>query len=440
MGPWSGLYCGGVNEPHGGAGSALDIREPNAGDREFRTWSQVIACPQCSGPVREVRLAEDPSGRLKEGQLICDSCDRVVAVVSQFKYDFHVQGVDLLVPLADEPHIVEATAERRIPADDDEFVCSARWQVSPPHFRCTEGRTGDTCTFSGVFTDALVRMLHQPRGGIVDVFVDDSLTATVDLYTPEGSFVEPVTAATDLSAGEHTIVLAARGAANEDSAGHEVIFEELVLYGPPGTDGFSPPEPLNFGNPYSDFIERYVDLAGPGDLVLEMGGGDRRRCLPNHVNFEYLKFELADVYGDIHALPFEDDAFAVVHSQAVFEHLANPQAAARELIRVTEPGGLIITEVAFLQPLHAVPFHFYNMTLWGVQELFSSCELLASDWFGPLSETITWLLTVANLNDRVPAEQLERVKADFRSFDELMSHDDLKAVASGVHIAVRKPA
>jgi hypothetical protein len=32
------------------------------------------------------------------------------------------------------------------------------------------------------------------------------------------------------------------------------------------------------------------------------------------------------------------------------------------------------------------------------------------------------------------------VKADFRSFDELMSHDDLKAVASGVHIAVRKPA
>jgi SAM-dependent methyltransferase len=429
-----------VNELHRGAGSAPDLSRPGAGHRGPRTWSQALACPHCRGPLREIRLSVDPSGRLKEGQLACDACNRVVAVVSQFKYDFHVEGIDLLAPLADEPRTVEAVAERRIPGDADELVCSSRWYVSPPHFRCTEGGIGDTCTFTGEFTDALVRLLHQPRGGIVDVFIDDTLTASVDLYTPEGSFVEPVAAATDLPAGRHTIVLATRGASHEASGGHEVIVQELVLYGPPRLEGFGPPEPLNFGNPYSAFIEGYVDRAGPSDLVLEMGGGDRRRCLPNHVNFEYLKFELADVYGDIHALPFEDDAFAVVHSQAVFEHLANPQAAAKELIRVTEPGGLIITEVAFLQPLHAVPFHFYNMTLWGVQELFTSCELLASDWFGPLSETITWLLTVANLNDRVPAEQLERVKADFRSFDELMSHDDLKAVASGVHIAVRKPA
>ena len=384
-------------------------------------------------------MSEDRSGRLKEGQLICDSCARVVAVVSQFKYDFHVEGVEPLVPLAGEPRVVDPSVERRIPADSEELVCSERWTVSPPHFRCTAGGTGDTCTFTGEFTDALVRFLHQPRGGFVDVFVDDQLTASVDLFTPEGSFVEPLVAATDLPVGRHTIIIAARGTGRDASTGREVIVEELVLYGPPGLEGFGPAQPLNFGNPYSEFIEGYVGLAGPEDLVLEMGGGDRRRCLSNHVNFEYLKFELADVYGDIHTLPFEDDAFAVVHSQAVFEHLANPQAAADELIRVTEPGGLIITEVAFLQPLHAVPFHFFNMTLWGVQELFSSCELLASNWFGPLSETVIWLLAVANLTDRIPAAQLERIRSDFESFDELMSHDDLKGVAGGVHIAVRKP-
>jgi divalent metal cation (Fe/Co/Zn/Cd) transporter len=46
---------------------------------------------------------------------------------------------------------------------------------------------------------------------------------------------------------------------------------------------------------------------------------------------------------------------------------------------------------------------------------------------------------VANLTDRIPPEQLERIRSDFESFDGLMSHDDLKGVAGGVHIAVRKP-
>ena len=175
-------------------------------------------------------------------------------------------------------------------------------------------------------------------------------------------------------------------------------------------------------------------------MILEIGGGDRRRGKLNHLNFEYLPFELADVYGDIHSVPFQDDTFDVVHSQAVFEHVANPQSAASELIRITKPGGIIVTEVAFLQPLHAVPFHFFNMTLWGVEELFKSCELLASDWFGPLSETVTWLLDAANVSGRVSAERLAFIRSEFESFDGLMTHEDLKPVASGVHIAVRKPS
>src|SRR5208283_1462175 len=130
----------------------------------------------------------------------------------------------------------------------------------------------------------------------------------------------------------------------------------------------------------------------------------------------------------------------IVHSQAVFEHVAEPFAAARELLRVTKPGGLVLTEVAFLQPLHAVPFHFFNMTLWGVEELFKGCDIIASDWFGPLSETIAWLLDAAGLTNKVGLERLEFIRSEFREFDALMSHDDLKPVASGVHIAARKRA
>ena len=371
--------------------------------------------------------------------MICDDCHRVAAVVGEFKYDFHAADVPPLDAEESKVKVVEATAERRLPADSDELTKSSNWTACPPHFIFSPGSPGDVCSYSGIFTDALVRLVHHPRGGMVDIVVDGTSATSVDLFTEQGAFAEATIAASDLPVGNHTLVVTTSASVNPASAGRECILEELVLYGPYELEGFGSPQPLNFGNPYSPFIERYTNSAGADDLVLELGGGDRRYCRPNYLNFEYLKFELADVYGDTHSLPFSDDSFAYVCSQAVFEHLADPQAAAKEIIRVTKPGGLIITEVAFLQPLHAVPFHFFNMTLWGVQELFRSCELLASDWFGPLSGTVMWLLAASNLTEKIPKDQLERIRSEFESFDGMMTHDDLQPVASGVHIAVRKP-
>ena len=44
-------------------------------------------------------------------------------------------------------------------------------------------------------------------------------------------------------------------------------------------------------------------------------------------------------------LPFEDNHFDWVHSNHVFEHLADPLAAAKEAYRVLKPGGLVFIEV-----------------------------------------------------------------------------------------------
>jgi SAM-dependent methyltransferase len=416
-------------------GAASDASEQ--GEADAAHWTRRFCCPVCFGVVERVAVVEYRSHRLKEGQLVCATCDRVVAVVSEGTYDFRIPKSERFGSV--EPMVVDATCERRVPADSPEITYTSRWGMHHPYFMATEGRVGDSGTFTGTFTDVLIRFLHHPRGGIVDVFVDDKLTVSVDLFTPEGSSTEPVVAASDLPPGEHTLVFAARGQGNDDATATQVLVEELVLFGPAELPGFGPPVPLNFGNPYSRFIEGYVDRVAPQEQILEVGGGDRRRCLPNHVNFEYLKFELADVHGDIHAIPFQDDTFALVHSQAVFEHVNDPFVAARELIRVTRPGGIIVTEVAFLQPLHAVPYHFFNMTLWGVEELFKDCELLASDWFGPLSETVLWLMQSAGLPGKIEAERIDRIVTEFQEFDGLISHDELKPVASGVHIAVRTP-
>src|SRR4051794_11033610 len=50
----------------------------------------------------------------------------------------------------------------------------------------------------------------------------------------------------------------------------------------------------------------------------------------------------ADVrVGDVHALPFEDGSFDVVHAHQVLQHVADPVQALREMRRVCAPGGLV---------------------------------------------------------------------------------------------------
>ncbi|NHA69491.1 methyltransferase domain-containing protein [Phycicoccus flavus] len=47
------------------------------------------------------------------------------------------------------------------------------------------------------------------------------------------------------------------------------------------------------------------------------------------------------VVGDVHHLPFPDDAFDVVHAHQVLQHVADPVAALREMRRVCRPAGLV---------------------------------------------------------------------------------------------------
>ncbi|MEI7658473.1 MAG: methyltransferase domain-containing protein [Phycisphaerae bacterium] len=48
------------------------------------------------------------------------------------------------------------------------------------------------------------------------------------------------------------------------------------------------------------------------------------------------------VQGDVAALPFPDDSFDLTTCQTVLMHVADPERALREMIRVTRPGGLVL--------------------------------------------------------------------------------------------------
>jgi ubiquinone/menaquinone biosynthesis C-methylase UbiE len=74
-----------------------------------------------------------------------------------------------------------------------------------------------------------------------------------------------------------------------------------------------------------DSSDAMVERAHQG--VVESGVGDRVRVFPGNVN----------------ALGFEDDSFALVLAMGVLPWLESPHPAVREMARVVKPGGYVIT-------------------------------------------------------------------------------------------------
>jgi SAM-dependent methyltransferase len=107
----------------------------------------------------------------------------------------------------------------------------------------------------------------------------------------------------------------------------------------------------------------------PGARVLGLGGGPFR-IHPSILNLNIAAYENVDIVGDAHCLPLPTATIDAVHCEAVFEHLRDPEIAAREMYRVMKRGALAFVCTPFMQPFHGYPSHFQNFTLYGHRRLF----------------------------------------------------------------------
>ncbi len=107
-------------------------------------------------------------------------------------------------------------------------------------------------------------------------------------------------------------------------------------------------------------------------VVLDYGAGHTHpdRLHPNVVLHEAVHYDSVDVVSLTPRLPYRDNCFDAIISQAVFEHVPRPWEVAAELHRILKPGGEIHIDTAFMQPYHSDPYHFFNMTIPGVREVF----------------------------------------------------------------------
>jgi SAM-dependent methyltransferase len=127
-------------------------------------------------------------------------------------------------------------------------------------------------------------------------------------------------------------------------------------------------------HPHSQRAKKIIDAAG---LVLDLGAGipDPDHIPPNMVLTDAVHSPNLDVVNTCGSLPFKDNAFDAVISQAVFEHVRNPFLMAREVHRILKPGGIFYLTTAFMQPLHGDPSHYYNMTMNGLKDVLADFDI-----------------------------------------------------------------
>ena len=131
-------------------------------------------------------------------------------------------------------------------------------------------------------------------------------------------------------------------------------------------------------HPYSPASEELIREHADG-WVLDLGAGGKHIQYSNVVQVDVFRFPMTDVVASADCLPFRNDAFNAVVSQAVFEHLQYPDAAAKEIWRVLKPDGVAKVDTAFLQPEHAYPHHYFNATEAGLKHWFRDFDI---EWSG----------------------------------------------------------
>ncbi len=137
-------------------------------------------------------------------------------------------------------------------------------------------------------------------------------------------------------------------------------------------------------------------------LILDFGAGKRNSYLDNVVNLEIVAYESTDVIAVGEQLPFNDEVFDAVHTNAVLEHVKDPFACAREIMRVLKPGGDLMCCVPFLEPYHGYPHHYYNMTHQGLKNLFPGIGVLGVEVYEELRPITALRFMIASWASGLP--------------------------------------
>lgn len=220
-----------------------------------------------------------------------------------------------------------------------------------------------------------------------------------------------------------------------------------LLFAPANVQIISKLEEPHFTHPYGDDAQALIQKYHRG-VVLDYGAGHTHpdRQHPNVVLHEAVHYDTVDVVSLTPRLPYRDNSFDAIISQAVFEHVPRPWETAAELHRVLKPGGEIHVDTAFMQPYHSDPFHFFNMTIPGVREIFKPFREVSVGVKPYQLPSFGYRMQLqVMLNHLAPGAWRERMEAllhdlriDGAGLDEALDEQGRVHLAAGVYFHGRK--
>lgn len=213
-------------------------------------------------------------------------------------------------------------------------------------------------------------------------------------------------------------------------------------------------------HPYSPASEELIREHADG-WVLDLGAGGKSIEHPNVIQVDVFRFPMTDVVASADALPFRSNAFDAVVSQAVFEHLQYPDAAASEIWRVLKPDSVAKVDTAFLQPEHAYPHHYFNATEAGLRHWFRDFDIAWSgvEYYQHPAWALLWFLdvylaalpgdeqqTLGSLSIQECLETLKRLSSGQQRVDDVpviralygLAPAKVRALAAGVSVRAVK--
>lgn len=139
----------------------------------------------------------------------------------------------------------------------------------------------------------------------------------------------------------------------------------------------------------------------PSATVLVVGGGRQRQWLDERlgaggsVRVVYSDIDVGadvDIFCDGHNLPFADAVFDAVITTAVLEHVLYPEQVAAEIHRVLKVGGVLYSELPFMQQVHEGAYDFTRYTLSGHRRLFNGFAEIESGMVAGPGTALVWAI------------------------------------------------
>lgn len=134
--------------------------------------------------------------------------------------------------------------------------------------------------------------------------------------------------------------------------------------------------------------------------ILVVGGGRQREWLApmlaagdHRVIYSDIDIRAAvDLFADGHDLPFVDASFDAVITTAVLEHVMYPERVASEIARVVRLGGLLYSELPFMQQVHEGAYDFTRYTMSGHRRLFNDFKAVDAGMVAGPATVLAWSL------------------------------------------------